>query len=92
MNGRAPAIYVRNIGKTTVSVENVFISLSDGTGGLHVYSLPTFDASPSSVIQGDLITVKFTDSDLGFSPLANVTYTVQVFTARGVGDTYQVVT
>lgn len=85
-------IYVRNIGKTAVSVENVFISLSDGTGGLHVYSFPTFNVSPSSVIQGDLITVTFTDPSLGFAPLANETYTVKVFTTRGVGDTYQVVT
>lgn len=85
-------IYVRNIGKTAVSVENVFISLSDGTGGLHVYSSTTFATSPSSVVQGDLITVTFVDPDLGFTPSANETYTVKVFTTRGVGDAYQVVT
>jgi hypothetical protein len=85
-------IYVRNIGKTAVSVENVFISLSDGTGGLHVYSLPTFNVSPNSVIQGDLITVSFTGPSLGFTPLADETYTIKVFTTRGVGDAYQVVT
>jgi flagellin-like protein len=87
-------IYVRNIGKTTVSVDNVFISLSDGTGTLHPYSKSgtptTFTTSPNSVIQGDLITVNFTN--LGFTPASNETYTVKVFTARGVGDTYQVVT
>lgn len=85
-------IYVRNIGKTAVSVDNVFISLSDGTGVLHVYSLPTFATSPSSVVQGDLITVTFTNPNLGFIPSANETYTVKVFTPRGVGDEYQVVT
>ena len=85
-------IYVRNIGKTAVSVDNVFISLSDGTGVLHVYSIPTFGTSPSSVVQGDLITVTFPEPNLGFSPGANETYTVKVFTTRGVGDTYQVVT
>jgi flagellin-like protein len=85
-------IYVRNIGKTAVSVDNVFISLSDGTGVLHVYSLPTFTTLPSSVVQGDLITVTFVDPNLGFIPSANETYTVKVFTTRGVGDAYQVVT
>jgi archaellum component FlaG (FlaF/FlaG flagellin family) len=85
-------IYVRNIGKTAVSVDNVFISLSDGTGVLHVYSLPTFTTSPSSVVQGDLITVTFADPNLGFIPSANETYNVKVFTTLGVGDAYQVVT
>ena len=86
-------IYVRNIGKTSVSIDNVFISLSDGTGTLHVYSTSgtpiTFTPNPESVIQGDLITIDFNP---GFTPNANVTYTVKVFTSRGVGDTYQVVT
>ena len=86
-------IYVRNIGKTTVSIDNVFISLSDGTD-LHAYSKsgtpPPFTTSPNSVIQGDLITIEF--NSLGFTPEANKAYLVKVFTARGVGDTYQVVT
>ena len=86
-------IYVRNIGKTAISVDNVFISLSDGTG-THVYSKsdspPTFTTSPNSVVQGDLITVTFTTLD--FTPAENEAYTVKVFTTRGVGDTYQVVT
>jgi len=87
-------IYVRNIGKTAVSVDNVFISLSDGTGSLHVYTksgTPTLTISPNSVIQGDLITVTIPDLDL-LSPTLNQTYTLKVFTDRGVGDTYQVVT
>jgi len=86
-------IYVRNIGKTTVSVDNVFISLSDGTGSLHVYkkSDTSLTTSPNSVIQGDLITVTIPDLDL-LSPTLNQTYTLKVFTDRGVGDTYQVVT
>ena len=87
-------IYVRNIGKTTVSIDNVFISLSDGTGTLHVYSKSgtptTFTTSPNSVIQGDLITIEF--NDLNFTPGPDEVYTVKVFTSRGVGDTYQVVT
>ena len=84
-------IYVRNIGKTTVSIDNVFISLSDGTD-LYAYSKSptTFTTTPNSVIQGDLITIEF--NSLGFTPEANKAYLVKVFTARGVGDTYQVVT
>lgn len=87
-------IYVRNIGKTTASVENVFIYLSDGTGSMNVYSKsdppPTFTTSPNSVIQGDLITVSF--ATLDFTPTINEAYTVKVSTARGAADTYQVVT
>ena len=83
-------IYVRNIGKTSVSIDNVFISLTNGTGILHVYSAPiTINPDPESVIQGDLITIDFT---MGFIPNLNETYTVKTFTSRGVGDTYQVVT
>ena len=84
-------IYVRNIGKTTVSIDNVFISLSDGTG-LYPYSKSptTFTTSPNSVIQGDLITIEF--NDLNFTPGPDEVYIVKVFTSRGVGDTYQVVT
>ncbi len=85
-------IYVRNIGKTAVSIDNVFISLSDGTGALNVYSLPTFTTSPSSVVQGDLITVTLEEPNLGFVPSPNETYTVKVFTTRGVGGAYQIVT
>ena len=87
-------IYVRNIGKTQVSVDNVFISLSDGSDTLHVYSksdLPTtFTTSPDSVIQGDLITISF--APLDFTPVESEAYIVKVFTTRGVGDAYQVVT
>ena len=87
-------IYVRNIGKTTVTIDNVFISLSDGSE-LHVYSESgtptTFDATPLSVTQGDLITI-YLDSLGDFSVVSDETYTVKVFTSRGVGDTYQVVT
>ena len=87
-------IYVRNIGKTTVTIDNVFISLSEGSE-VHVYSESgtptTFDTTPSSVIQGDLITIYF--ESLGdLSVVSDENYTVKVFTSRGVGDTYQVVT
>ena len=89
-------IYVRNIGKTTVSIDNVFISLSNGSGSLHVYSQSgsflSFTSSPDTVIQGDLINVTISNLGPAFSPASNETYTVKAFTKRGVGDTYQVVT
>lgn len=87
-------IFVRNIGKTTASINSVLIYLSDGTGEMHTYSRadspPSFEALPPSVVQGDLVTITFTA--LGFMPAANEAYTVQVFTSRGVGDTYKKVT
>jgi flagellin-like protein len=86
-------IYVRNIGKTTVSIEHVIISLSEGIGPLHVYSKSgtpiTFTPDPESAIQGDLVTIGFNS---GLVPTSNVTYTVKVITSRGISDTYQVVT
>ncbi|MDH5374653.1 MAG: hypothetical protein OEZ21_02030 [Candidatus Bathyarchaeota archaeon] len=81
-------MYVRNIGKTAITASDVFISSPDGA--LHIYGKADFVTDPDSVVQGDLTTV--TISDLGgFNPVGNVTYTVKVFTSRGVGDTYQVV-
>ncbi len=80
-------IYVRNIGKSAVTMSEVFISSLDGN--LHVYEKPSFTANPDSVVQGDLITT--TIPNLGFNAIGNQTYTVKAFTTRGVGDTYQVV-
>lgn len=90
-------IYVRNIGKTTVSVDTVFISLSDGTDTTHAYSkygpAPTFTTSPDKVVQGELITLAFAGPiGLGFNPDPLKAYTVKVYTNRGVGDSYQAVT
>jgi len=80
-------IYVRNIGKTAIIADNVFISAPDGT--LYTYQKPQFSTDFNSVVQGDLITI--TISNLGFNPEPDDTYTVKVYTTRGVGDTYQVV-
>jgi flagellin-like protein len=80
-------IYVRNIGKTAIIMDEVFISSPDGS--LHIYEEPQFSTDPDSVVQGDLMTVDI--PDLGFTPAGNSTYTVKVFTTRGVGDTYQVI-
>ncbi len=85
-------IYVRNIGKTAVTINDALIALTDGTGSTHAYSRSAFTTSSTSnpTIQGDLITIHITN--LGFTPASGQAYTVKVFTTRGVGDTYQVVT
>ena len=80
-------IYVRNIGKTAIIMDEVFISSPEGS--LYVYEEPQFSTDFDSVVQGDLMTVDI--SDLGFTPTGNGTYTVKAYTTRGVGDTYQVV-
>lgn len=79
-------IYVRNIGRTAIIVDDIFIS-SDGS--LHKYEKPQFSTDFDSVVQGDLMTINI--PDLGFLPTSDETYTVEVYTTRGVGDTYQVV-
>ena len=88
-------IYVRNIGKTVVSLDHVLISLSDDTGPMYIYSKtyspPTLTTTPNAVIKGELITIVLNIS-LDFNPDSNEAYTVKVFTSRGVGDTYQIVT
>ena len=80
-------IYVRNIGKTAIIIDNVFIS--SNASAVQVYDKNDISTDPDSVVQGDLMTVYI--SPLDFAPTGNKTYTVKVFTTRGVGDTYQVV-
>ena len=80
-------VYVRSIGKTAVTIDNVFISLADGSGTIHPYD--SVSADKVSAVQGDLITI--TISDLLFTPEEGVVYSVNVFTTRGVSDSYQVV-
>jgi flagellin-like protein len=80
-------VYVRNLGKTAVIIENVFIS--SAASSLYTYSTSQFTTDVPSVIHGDLVTISI--STLGFTPFSNATYTVQVFSTRGVGDSFQVV-
>jgi flagellin-like protein len=89
LRGEVPSctIHVRNVGKTAITADDVFISSPDGF--LHKYQKPQFFTDFDSVIQGDLMTINI--PDLGFTPTHDKTYTVQVFTTRGVGDTYQIV-
>jgi hypothetical protein len=80
-------IYVRNIGKTAIVLDNIFIVSIDGS--MYVYSKPRFSTDLESVIQGDLMTVNIPSLD--FVPSSGETYTIKVFTTRGVGDAYQIV-
>ncbi len=80
-------IYVRNIGKTAIIVDNVFISPSGGF--LYKFEESQLSTDVDAIVQGDLMTVGI--PDLGFTPTGNETYTVKAYTTRGVGDTYQVV-
>lgn len=86
-------VYVRNIGKTNVEINDILIEKTggSGSGSIYPYDKPQISCSPSSARQGELITV--TISNLGlFTPESGGVYTVKAFTTRGVGDAYQVVT
>lgn len=87
-------IYVRNIGKTDVSISDVFIT-DESTGAEHKYGQSQFTTrdpisnSPiGSILQGDLMKVYV--GNLGFTPTTGRTYIIKIFTGRGVGDVYQV--
>ena len=83
-------IYVRNIGKTTVTINDILISLADGSGTIYPYDKPQISCVPSSIVQGQLITVTILNFG-SFTPINGVAYSVKVFTTRGVSDSYQVV-
>lgn len=108
-------IYVRNIGETVVTINDVLISSADGSN-THTYEkkaslyptpTPTPPATPTpqiktvypqatasplnSVIKGGLIAIVIPNLacvDPNFRITSGTTYTIQVFTTRGVGDTY----
>ncbi|MBS7631732.1 hypothetical protein KEJ47_09255 [Candidatus Bathyarchaeota archaeon] len=82
-------VYVRNIGKTVVSIQNVLIIEPSGNVRLYLKVDGDFTLSPEYVSQGDLITVNV---DLRpWAPVSGQTYIVKVFTFNGVGDQYQIV-
>ncbi len=83
-------IYVRNIGKTTVEINDIIISRASTSNILQTCNKGQFSAVPTYVTQGNLLIL--TIPDLSFNPLSSTTYSIQVFTTRGVGDTFQVVT
>ena len=90
------SIYVRNIGKTVVTINNALIIAPDGrvytyekTGGLSTAD-PVSGSAKESILQGELIEIDIVDfGDLAL--IQDQSYTVKVFTTRGVGDAYQVV-
>ncbi|MGB9622929.1 MAG: hypothetical protein ACPL07_03690 [Candidatus Bathyarchaeia archaeon] len=82
-------IYVRNIGKTVVSIQSVYIIEPNGNVHTYLKSDGDFTLSPEYVSQGDLITINV---DLRpWAPTSGQTYTVKVFTFNSVGDQYQMV-
>src|SRR4030066_1445302 len=94
-------IYVRNIGKTTVTINNVLITAPNGdvftyekTKNELATKFPgTENNHPNSIIQGDLIEIRITNlKGLPTSVLANrdKLFTIKVFTTRGVGGEYQI--
>ena len=79
-------IYVRNIGATAITINDIIISKADGSG-VHIFNKGDFELNTNDpIVKGKL--VEITIPDLGFSPLALNTYTVKVFTSLGVSDNY----
>jgi len=88
------AIYVRNIGKTAVTINDVLIIAPDGSIFTYESELsiinPTTGIAQDYFAQGELIEIGITEFK-GLSLIPDQSYTVKVFTTRGVGDVYQVV-
>jgi len=84
-------IYIRNIGETAITIDNIFISSPDGQ--LYIYEKGDFNSNPNSVVKGDLLNITIPDLTVqgSFTPTSESTYTIKVFTDRGVGDNYQIV-
>lgn len=91
-------VYVRNIGTTAVTINNVLII--ESYGEVFTYEkikgeLETVDPSSKnikdSIIQGELIEIDIYNLR-GLTLSSNKVYTVKVFTVRGIGDTCKVVT
>jgi hypothetical protein len=77
-------IYVRNIGKTSVTIHNILIKLPNGV--IQPFNSGQFTPTPQYVIQGELITIE----NVPIVYMAGV-YEVNVITPKGVSDTFNVV-
>ncbi len=95
---QSATVYVRNIGESAVTINNVLISRSNAE--MHVYQDPQISTvNPAtgnpltSIIKGNLLEIRIPNlpSSDGFTIVGNTTYTIQVYTTRGVGDTYQTI-
>ncbi len=97
------SIYVRNIGKTSVTINNVLITAPNGNIVTYEKTKSEFSTiNPAtgnpqdSIIQGDLIEIRITNLK-SLVPIVNnpanrdKLFTVKVFTTRGVGGEYQIV-
>jgi lipopolysaccharide export LptBFGC system permease protein LptF len=84
-------IYIRNIGETATIIDNIFISSPDNQ--LYIYEKGDFTSDKNSIVKGDLLTLTIPDLTVqgSFTPTSELTYTIKVFTERGVGDNYQIV-
>ena len=89
-------IYVRNIGKTAVSINDVLIEDSDKkiitydqTQSELITLIPGTTTTKDSIVQGELIAIII--EDLKGLNLDSEIFTVKVFTDRGVGESYQLV-
>ena len=86
-------IYVRNIGETAITINNIIISADNTviqtyqTGSFVTYKPGTSHGqSITSVSKGNLMEIYI--SNLAFSLTNGKTYSIQVATAKGVSDTY----
>ena len=77
-------IYVRNIGKTAVTIANILVTYPDGY--IEPFNIGDFTVSPEYVTQGELITIE--NVPVTYS---SGIFTIKVITPRGVSDTFQVV-
>jgi len=97
------SIYVRNIGKTTVMINDVLITAPSGeiftyeeAKGECITINPTTGNPQDSINQGDMLEIRITNLK-GLVPIVNdpanrdKLFTVKVFTTRGVGGEYQIV-
>jgi hypothetical protein len=77
-------IYVRNIGKTGVTISNINITIPNGE--VFLYNSVDFHPLPVYVPIGELITIENI-------PISYQTenYTVKVITPRGISDTFKVI-
>lgn len=93
------SIYLRNIGKTAVSINDVLITAPNGT--VFVYQKNEFSTknpvtgnNQTTIVQGDMLEIRIINlKNLPVNLPANKDklFTVKVFTTRGVGAEFQIV-
>ncbi len=97
-------VYLRNIGETAVTINNVIITSPNGAAHPFVKTSPTpyqlttwapgTNNPLTSIVKGDLIEIRIPRlncTDNNFRIVSGNTYTIKVFTTRGVSDSFQIV-